>query len=103
MELLHNKWLHQAVKHMLELLQEQSYLSTLFQDVSNWVKQCKQCQTAKGPYVDPNPSQGSIVANDPIILLCIDFMKLDPNKDGKEDVLVMMDAFSKFSVASHHA
>ena len=32
-------------------------------------------------------------------LLCIDFMKVDWNKDRKENVLVMTDAFSKFSVA----
>ena len=59
----------------------------------------KQCQTAKGLYTDPNPSQGSIVANNPMDLLCIDFMKVDPSKDGKENVLVMTNAFSKFSVA----
>ena len=61
-------------------------------------KNCKQCQIAKGPYVDPDPSQGSIIANNPMGLLCIDFMKVDLSKDGKENVLVMMDAFSKFSV-----
>ena len=32
-------------------------------------------------------------------LLCIDFMKVDPSKDRKENVLVMTNAFSKFSVA----
>ena len=32
-------------------------------------------------------------------ILCIDFMKVDPSKDGKENVLVMTDAFYKFSVA----
>ena len=32
-------------------------------------------------------------------LLLIDFMKLDSNKKGKENVLVMTDAFSKFCVA----
>ena len=32
-------------------------------------------------------------------LLCIDFMKVDMRKDGKENVLVMTDTFSKFSVA----
>ena len=32
-------------------------------------------------------------------LLCIDFMKVALSKDGKENVLVMMDALSKFSVA----
>ena len=62
-------------------------------------KNCKRCQTAKGRYVDPDPTQGSIVANNPMDLLCIDFMKVDPSKDGKENVLVMTDAFSKFSVA----
>ena len=32
-------------------------------------------------------------------LLCIDFMWVDPSKDGKENVPVMTDAFSKFSMA----
>ena len=53
----------------------------------------------KGPYTDPEPPQGSIVANNPMDLLLIDFMKLDPCKNGKENVLVMMNAFSKFCVA----
>ena len=42
---------------------------------------------------------GSIVANNPMDLLCIDFMKVDLSKDGKENVFVMTAAFSKFSVA----
>ena len=71
----------------------------MLQDIVRWVKNCKQCQTAKGLYVDPDPAQGSIIANNPMDLLCIDFMKVDPSKDGKENVLVMTDAFSKFSVA----
>ena len=32
-------------------------------------------------------------------LFCINFMKVDLSKDGKENVLVMTDVFSKFSVA----
>ena len=39
------------------------------------------------------------MANNPMHLLLIDFMKLDPSKNGKENVLVMIDAFSKFCVA----
>ena len=70
------------------------YWSTLLQDVTDWVKKCKWCQTAKGLYVDPNPA-----GNNSMDLLCIDFMKVDPSKDGKENVLLMTDAFSKFSVA----
>ena len=97
MELVHNQQGHQAVEHMLQFVHERFYWSTLLQDITNWVKNCKWCQTAKGPYVDPDPSQGSIVANNPMDLLCIDFMRVNPSKDGKENVLVMTDVFSKFS------
>ena len=68
-------------------------------DIQSWVKNCKHCKTAKDPYTDPEPCLGSIVMNNPMDLLCLDFMKLDPSMNGKENVLVMMDTFSKFSVA----
>ena len=84
---------------MLQLVQERFYWNTLLQDVTSWVKKCKWCQTAMGPYVDPNPLLGSITANNPRNLLGIDFMKVDQSKDGKENFWVMTDAFSKFSVA----
>ena len=32
-------------------------------------------------------------------LLCIDFTKVDPLKSGKENILVLTDAFTKFSQA----
>ena len=38
-------------------------------------------------------------SHDPMDLLCTDFMKVDLSKYGKENVLVMTDAFSTFSVA----
>ena len=56
MELLHNKQGHQAVECTLQLVCEMFYCSTLLQDITNWVKNCKWCQTAKGLYVDPDPS-----------------------------------------------
>ena len=85
MELLHNKQGHQAVTLVLQLVWEQFNWSILLQDVTNWVKQCMWCQTGKGPYIDMNTSQGSIIANKLINLLYIDFMKVDPSKDGKEN------------------
>ena len=99
MELLHNQQGHKVVEHMLQLVCEQFYWSILLQDVTDWVTNCKWCQTTKGPYVDPDPAQGSIIANNPMDLLCIDFMKVDLSKDGKENVLEITNAFSKFSVA----
>ena len=45
------------------------------------------------------PKIRQLESNNPLDLLCLDFTKIDPSKTGKENVLVMTDAFSKFSVA----
>ena len=60
-------------------------------NIQSWVKKCQHCKTVKGPYTDPEPPQGLIVANNPMDLLLVDFMKLDQSKNGKENVLVMTD------------
>ena len=36
-----------------------------------------------------------LVANNPFDLVCMDFTKMNPSKDDKENVLLMTDAFSK--------
>ena len=61
------------------------------------MKDCPQCQIAKGDYTEPNTILGIIIANNPMDLVCVDFTKVDPLKDGKENILVLMDAFTKFS------
>ena len=54
---------------------------------------------AKGPYVGPKTQPGSIIVNGPLNLLCVDFTTMDPSRNKKENVLVLTDAFSKFSQA----
>ena len=54
---------------------------------------------AKGPYVGLKTQPGSIIADGPFDLLCVDFTTTDPSRDGKENVLVLTAAFSKFSQA----
>ena len=68
------------------------------QDASSWVEQCRHCQVAKGDYNIPKPKYGHLIAHNPLDLVCLDFTKVDPSKGGKEKVLVMTDAFTKFSV-----
>ena len=68
-------------------------------DAAQWVSHCIRCQVAQGTYTDPKPEIGQLESNNPLDLLCLDFTKIDPSKTGKENVLVMTDAFSKFSVA----
>ena len=71
----------------------------MYKDVAQYVKDCPQGQVARDPYVGPKTQPGSIVANGPLDLLCVDFTTMDPSKDSKENVLVLTDAFSKFSQA----
>ena len=69
----------------------------MFQDITKYVKDCPRCQIAKGDYTKPNTTPGVITAHNPMGLMCIDFTKVDPSKDGQEKVLVLTDDFTKFS------
>ena len=71
----------------------------MYKDIAQYVKDCPQCQVAKGPSVGPKTKPGSNIANGPLNLLCVDFTTMDPSRDGKENVLVLTDAFVKFSQA----
>ena len=42
---------------------------------------------------------GHLLANRPLQILAIDFTKLDTGSDGRENVLVMTDVFTKYTVA----
>ena len=66
----------------------------MFQDVTWYVKECLQCQITKGDYTKPNTIPVIIIANNLMDLMCIDFTKVDPLKDGKENILVLTDAFT---------
>ena len=96
---LHNDLGHQGIDRTLDLLRERVYWPTMTQDASSWVKQCRQCQVAKGDCNIPKPKYGHLIAHNPLDLVCLDFTKVDPSKGGKENILVMTDAFTKFSVA----
>ena len=69
------------------------------QDVTNYVTNCHWCHVTKGYYTGPHTQQWSFVAINPLDLLCINFLKVDPSKDSKENILVLTDAFTKFSQA----
>ena len=96
---LHDDLGHQGVDRTLDLLRERVYWPTMTQDANLWVESCRRCQVAKGDYNTPKPKFGHLITHNPLDLVCLDFTKVDPSKGGKENVLVMTDAFTKFSVA----
>ena len=97
--MLHDDYGHQGLDQTLALLRERFYWGTMNHDVTKYVTNCHQCHVRKGHNTGPQTQQGSLVANNPLDLLCIDFLKVDPSRDGKENILVLTDAFTKFSQA----
>ena len=71
----------------------------MFVDTDHWLLQCERCHITKGDYTEPKTQQGSLVVHQPLELLCIDFTKADMAKGEKENILVLTEAFSKFSQA----
>ena len=90
---------HQGVECTPASCWERFYWNTMFCNVTNYVKNCPHCQTAKSDYVHPETKPGSIIAHNPQDLLCRDLTKVDPSKDSKENILVLTDTFTKYSQA----
>ena len=99
LRMLHDDYGHQGLDQTLALVRERFYCSTMNHDATEYVTNCHWCHVGKGHYTGPHTQQGSLVANNPLDLLCIDFLKVDPSRDGKENILVLTDAFTKFSQA----
>ena len=96
---LHDDNGHHGLQHVTDLLCGRVYWPTMFTDADHWLAQCERCLISKGDYNEPKTFQGSLVANKPLELLCIDFTKANVAKGGKENILVLTDAFSKYSQA----
>ena len=96
---LHDHMGHQGIDRTLDLLRERVYWPSMAKDAQDWVTNCRHCQIARGDYNQPKPKIGHLEAHNPLDLVCLDFTKIDPSKTGKENVLVITDAFTKFSLA----
>ena len=99
LHMLHDDYGHQGLDWTLAVVRERFYWSTMNHDVTKYATNCHWCHVAKGHYTGPHTQQGLLVANNPLDLLCIDFLKVDPSRDGKENILVLTVAFTKFSQA----
>ena len=100
LHMLHDDYGHQGLDWTLALVSERFYWGTMNHVVTEYVTNCHWCHVAKGHYKDLQTQQGSLVANNPLDLLCINFLKVDPSRDGKENILVLTDAYTMFSHAN---
>ncbi len=96
---LHQHHGHQGVERTLELARQRCYWPGMSSDVARWVQWCDRCQQAKDVAPVARSYMGHLMASCPNEIVAIDFRVLEPSQTGQENVLVMTDVFSKFTVA----
>ena len=89
---------HQGVKKTLQLLRDRCYWPGMSTDTAHWCESCDLCTKAKMPPKIREPLK-PMLATKPNEILAVDFTLLDPDVLRKENVLVMTDVFSKYTIA----
>ncbi|XP_048250419.1 uncharacterized protein LOC125378637 [Haliotis rufescens] len=67
-------------------------------DVDDWIKNCRRCICRKTPTNQRAPLIG-IETTQPLELVSMDFLDLEPCKGGKHNVLVVTDHFTRYAQA----
>ena len=98
-ELAHDECGHQGPERTHQILAARCYWPYMLDDVREACQRCQRCQLSKKPQNPVHQPQGHLIATQPLEIVAMDFIKMDPASDGREDVLVMTDVFTKWTVA----
>lgn len=96
---VHDEMGHQGVERTLSLLRQRCYWVGMYDAVDKWVKQCQRCVLSKMPQPKIQAPWTPFLASHPLEVVAMDFTTLEPASDGRENVLVLTDVFTKFSQA----
>lgn len=96
---LHHEHGHQGVERTVSLVWQRCYWPGMHQEIKRWCQECGRCQTAKDTQPNTRTYMGHLLAARPNQILAVDFTLLEPSKNGMENVLVMTDVFSKYTLA----
>lgn len=99
MESVHDKYGHQGIEKTYSLLQSRVYWIGMKRDVVDYCKSCKICLISKKPVIGRQTDLQSVIAEAPLEILAMDFTFLEKSSSGFENVLVLTDVFTKFTLA----
>jgi transposase InsO family protein len=88
---------HLGVERSTELLRERFFWPGMAADMKKHIQECGRCIRRKA--LNPKAPLVSIATTEPLELVCIDFLSLEPSKGGIENILVITDHFTKFAKA----
>ena len=96
---VHDQMGHQGIERTLGLLRQRCFWVGMHGDVEQWVKRCQRCVLTKMPQPKIQAPQVPFLATRPLEVVAVDYTTLERATDGRENVLVMTDVFTKFSQA----
>ncbi len=97
--MVHQEHRHQEIERTTELLRQWCNWPGMGSDVIRWCQDCERCQVAKDAQPVAHSFMGHLLASRPNEILAIDFTVLEASRSGIENVLVMTDVFTKYSLA----
>ncbi|KAL0152450.1 hypothetical protein M9458_052173, partial [Cirrhinus mrigala] len=89
---LHQQHGHQGVERTSQLVRQRCYWPGMSADIARWCQECELvpvCQSFMGHLLAARPNE----------ILALDFTVLEPSRSGLENVLVMTDIFTKYTLA----
>ncbi|RXN39397.1 Transposon Ty3-I Gag-Pol poly [Labeo rohita] len=96
---LHQEHGHQGIERTTELVRQRCYRPGMTGEVARWCRECERCQSAKDLQPVASSFMGHLLASRPNEILAVDFTVLEPSSSGLENVLVMTDVFTKYTLA----
>ncbi len=96
---MHDAHGHQGVDRTLQLACSHCYWPDMSKDVKAQCRNYERCVLAKAVQRKVPLYLGSIQASQPHEILAVNFTVIQPASDGRENLLVLTDVFSKYSQA----
>ncbi len=96
---VHDAHGHQGAERTLQLARSRCYWPGMSKDIKAWCLNCERCILSKAIRPKVCSYLGSIQASRPHEILAIDFTVMEPANDGRENVLILTDIFSKYTQA----
>ena len=90
---------HFSRKGTLARMTRSFYWPSMSRDVQEWVKQCKRCALAKDVFPAIRAPLTCTNVTTPLEVLAMDYTRLEMSVGGYENVLVLTDMFTRFTIA----